>query len=80
LITTGDKTRVIKALGNGKFLPVNVVAGLYNGGEVEIKSGLKESDQVVTSGQFLIDSEANLRASFRRFEQPDVMAHHDGKK
>ena len=68
LIATGDRTSVIKALGNGLFMPVDVVAGLQSGGEVEIRSGLDEGDLVVTSGQFLIDSEANLRASFRRFE------------
>jgi len=66
LIVTGDRSSVIKALGDGKFTSVDVVAGLSNGGEVEIESGLNEGDLVVTSGQFLIDSEANLRASFKR--------------
>jgi len=66
LIETGDRTSVIKALGNGLFMPVDVVAGFHAGGEVEIKTGLEEGDLVVTSGQFLIDSEANLQASFRR--------------
>ena len=66
LIETGNRTSVIKALGDGLFMPVDVIAGLHSGGEVEIKSGLHEGDLVVTSGQFLIDSEANLRASFRR--------------
>lgn len=66
LIVTGDRSSVIKSLGDGKFTSVDVVAGLYSGGEVEIKSGLKEGDIIVTSGQFLIDSEANLRASFKR--------------
>jgi len=66
LIETGDRTSVIKSLGDGLFMPVDVVAGFRSDGEVEIKSGLHEGDLVVTSGQFLIDSEANLRASFRR--------------
>ena len=66
LIATGDRTSVIKALGDGLFMPVDVVAGLHSGDEVEIISGLHEGDLVVSSGQFLIDSEANLRASFQR--------------
>jgi Cu(I)/Ag(I) efflux system membrane fusion protein len=66
LIETGDRSSVIKSLGDGLFMPVDVVAGFRSDGEVEIKSGLSEGDLVVTSGQFLIDSEANLRASFRR--------------
>jgi len=66
LIETGNRTSVIKSLGDGLFMPVDVVAGFRSDGEVEIKSGLHEGDLVVTSGQFLIDSEANLRASFRR--------------
>jgi len=66
LIVTGNRSSVIKALGNGLFMPIDVITGLYSSGEVEIKSGLNEGDLIVTSGQFLIDSEANLRASFRR--------------
>jgi len=38
---------------------------------VEIISGLNEGDRVVTSGQFLIDSEASLRASFSRMGSDD---------
>ena len=36
-------------------------------GEVEILKGLNAGERIVVSGQFLIDSEANLQASFRRF-------------
>ena len=35
-------------------------------GQVEILSGLEAGDEIVTSGQFLIDSESSLRASFQR--------------
>jgi len=67
LIVTGKRESVILDRGNGKFQPVDVVAGMHTDDEVEILSGLKEGDKVVVSGQFLIDSEANLQASFARF-------------
>ncbi|MDH5394370.1 MAG: efflux RND transporter periplasmic adaptor subunit [Gammaproteobacteria bacterium] len=67
LIVTGSRESVILDLGNGRFKPVDVVSGMKSGGKVEILSGLKEADRVVTSGQFLIDSEANLQSSFERF-------------
>jgi len=66
LIKTGKTQRVIVALQQGRFRAQAVTAGLESGDFVEIISGLSEGDQVVTSGQFLIDSEASLRASFRR--------------
>lgn len=67
LIVTGERESVILDLGNGRYQPADVTAGLYSQGEVEVLSGLKEGDRIVVSGQFLIDSEANLQASFQRF-------------
>lgn len=66
LIVTGERESVVKDLGDGKFQPVDVVSGMISGGEVEILSGLEPGDKIVASGQFLIDSEANLQASFSR--------------
>jgi Cu(I)/Ag(I) efflux system membrane fusion protein len=66
LIVTGERESVIIDQGNGKYKPVDVVTGMQSQGEVEILSGLKEGESVVMSGQFLIDSEANLQASFSR--------------
>jgi Cu(I)/Ag(I) efflux system membrane fusion protein len=54
------------ALGGGRFKPVPVRTGIETGGKVEILGGLKEGEEVVVSAQFLIDSESNLQASFRR--------------
>ncbi len=68
LIRTGTRTAVILALGAGKFQPVEVVPGEESGDWIEIRQGLKEGDTVVVSGQFLIDSEANVRASFERMQ------------
>ncbi|MCT4716161.1 efflux RND transporter periplasmic adaptor subunit [Enterobacteriaceae bacterium H18W14] len=68
LIETGSESRVLVATGEGYFSPVNVVAGNVENGWVEIKKGLKEGDKVVTSGQFLIDSEASLRSALPQEE------------
>ena len=66
LIRTESEDRVIVALGDGRFRPVRVRVGIETGGMAEILSGLREGDKVVVSAQFLIDSESNLQASFRR--------------
>jgi Cu(I)/Ag(I) efflux system membrane fusion protein len=68
LIVTGERETVVKALGDGRFQPVDVVSGMQRGDEVEILSGLSEGDAIVVSGQFLIDSESSLQASFMRME------------
>ncbi|MDH5447166.1 MAG: efflux RND transporter periplasmic adaptor subunit [Gammaproteobacteria bacterium] len=66
LIVTGERESVILDMGKGKFKPVDVTSGMRSQGEVEILKGLKKGQKIVVSGQFLIDSEANLQASFRR--------------
>lgn len=66
LIRSGERTAVIVAEGNGQFRPVAVLAGAEEGEQTEIRSGLKSGDTVVASGQFLIDSEANLRGALDR--------------
>jgi Cu(I)/Ag(I) efflux system membrane fusion protein len=71
LIKTGDSQHVIIALGKGKFRAQEVNAGIESGDFVEVINGLEEGDRVVTSGQFLIDSEASLRSSFDRMEGVD---------
>jgi Cu(I)/Ag(I) efflux system membrane fusion protein len=68
LIRTGEGSRVIVAKGNGRFQPVGVVPGLESGDVVEVVSGLEEGQEIVVSGQFLIDSESSLRADFQRME------------
>ena len=66
LIRTGERDTVVTSLGDGRFQPVDVVVGARSNGKVEILSGLNEGDEIVTSGQFLIDSESSLQASFQR--------------
>lgn len=69
LIRDGRTDRVILAEGEGKFRAVEVVAGMESGDWIEIREGLSDGDQVVISGQFLIDSEASVRASVLRMQE-----------
>jgi len=71
LIRTGREERVIIALGDGRFEARSVTAGIESGEFVEIIKGLDAGERVVTSGQFLIDSEANMRASLNRMSDGD---------
>lgn len=71
LIRSGNEERVILALGDGRFEPRAVVAGIESGDWIAIIKGLHEGDTVVTSGQFLIDSEASLKASMARMTSPE---------
>ena len=67
VVRTGDETAgeaaVILALGEGRFRPQPVRLGEEGDGVVRVLSGLSVGDRVVTSAQFLIDSEARLAAS-----------------
>lgn len=69
LILTGEREMVVKALGDNRFQPVEVQTGMWQGAAVEVTSGLDEGDEVVLSGQFLIDSESNLQAGFNRLSE-----------
>ncbi|KFX06756.1 cobalt transporter [Pectobacterium betavasculorum] len=67
LLVSGSQNRVLLSDGSGHFTPRHVTAGASLGDWVEIIDGLKEGDSVVTSGQFLIDSEASLRSALPQF-------------
>ncbi|MDN7130685.1 efflux RND transporter periplasmic adaptor subunit [Pseudidiomarina sp. 1APR75-15] len=66
LIRMGDSNRVVLALGDGKFKSVNVDVGRLGSSRVEILSGLMAGDEIVTSAQFLIDSESSKSSDFKR--------------
>ena len=59
ILRTAGGEHVIVALGEGKFQPREIKTGV-RGNKTEIVSGLKSGEEVVTSGEFLIDSEFNL--------------------
>lgn len=70
VIVTGTRNVVIVQNGN-QFRPATVITGLEQDGKTEIISGLREGEQVVASGQFLIDSEASLSGVLARMGTTD---------
>ncbi len=71
LIELPDEIRVVKVLPDGGFKPVPVQVGMRTRGLVEIASGLAEGDEIVTSGQFLIDSESQMQANLQKLAAPE---------
>jgi Cu(I)/Ag(I) efflux system membrane fusion protein len=63
VITTGERNIVFVAAGDGEFIPKEVSLGTKVRGFYEIKNGLSVGEKVVTSGNFLIDSESKLKAT-----------------
>jgi Cu(I)/Ag(I) efflux system membrane fusion protein/cobalt-zinc-cadmium efflux system membrane fusion protein len=62
VLDTGEKQHVFLALGQGRFEPREVKVGVRgNDGLVQVLSGLKGGEEVVTSAQFLLDSESRFR-------------------
>ncbi|MBI3149546.1 MAG: efflux RND transporter periplasmic adaptor subunit [Betaproteobacteria bacterium] len=68
LIQTGKRQVIILALDGGKFRPVEVETGFEADGLTVISKGLEAGQKVVVSSQFLIDSEASLKATLSRME------------
>lgn len=70
IIATGKRKVVIVKEANG-YRPVEIKTGQESDSNTEILSGLAEGEQVVVSGQFLIDSEASLSGVLARLSQQD---------
>lgn len=66
-----DDNRVVLALGQGRFKSVAVELGRVDGRHAEILGGLGAGDVVVTSAQFLLDSESSKTSDFRRMDHMD---------
>jgi len=71
VLDTGLKQHVFIALGGGKFEPREVKLGVYGDGNQvrEVVSGLKGGEEVVTSAQFLLDSESRFREAVAQMLQ-----------
>jgi membrane fusion protein, copper/silver efflux system len=61
VIRTGKRALVMLTNGDGRYRPQEIILGREADGRLEVLSGLEEGQAVVTSGQFLIDSEASLQ-------------------
>lgn len=66
-------SHVILAQGDGRFSARTVQIGLNANGRTEILTGLASGEQVVASGQFMLDSEVNLREGFSKLQAPVAM-------
>jgi Cu(I)/Ag(I) efflux system membrane fusion protein len=72
LIRTENKTRVVMALGEGRFKSVAIKTGRFFNQKVEVLNGLQAGDRIVTSAQFLIDSESNIDSDLQRMNSSDI--------
>ena len=66
ILHTGDRSVVIVEKGKGLFEPREVQLGAIGGGYQEVRQGLRAGETVVTSSQFLIDSESNLKEAINK--------------
>lgn len=72
VLRSGDGSHVVVSLGGGRFEPRAVETGLSSGRWTEVASGVEPGDEIVVSGQFLLDSGSALRESFRKLERANL--------
>jgi membrane fusion protein, copper/silver efflux system len=71
VIDSGERQLVLLDKGEGRFEPRAVKLGRRGGGRFEIADGLSENDRVVTSANFLIDAESNLKAALNGLDNAE---------
>jgi membrane fusion protein, copper/silver efflux system len=71
VLDSGSRQAVLVDKGDGRFEPREVKLGRHGGGYVEITEGVTEGEAVVTSANFLIDAESNLKAALKGFAEAD---------
>jgi len=71
VIDAGKRQVVILDKGEGRFEPREVTLGRRGEGFVEIQKGVAEGDRVVTSANFLIDAESDLKAALRSLDRTE---------
>ena len=69
VLDSGARQAVLVDKSDGRFEPRNVKVGRHGGGYVEITEGLSEGEAIVTSANFLIDAESNLKAALKGFTE-----------
>ncbi|VAX16290.1 Probable Co/Zn/Cd efflux system membrane fusion protein [hydrothermal vent metagenome] len=70
IIRTGKRDQVFIVTGPGRFEPREVTLGVSTNGEVQIVEGVEAGEEVVTSAQFLIDSESKLNEATAKMMEP----------
>lgn len=78
VFVTGKENIVFVAKAEGVFEPRSIVLGVKTDPHYEIKSGVSEGESVVTSGNFLIDSESRLKAAFESIGASGSGGHQHG--
>lgn len=78
VVRSGAREQVFVVRAPGKFEPREVQVGVSAGGWTEIRAGLDAGETVVTSAQFLIDSESKLREAAAKMREPVPAAAPDG--
>ena len=66
VLRTGERNLVVVAQGGGRFTPREVTLGLERQGYAQVLAGLEEGERVVTSAQFLLDSESSLQEAIQK--------------
>jgi Cu(I)/Ag(I) efflux system membrane fusion protein len=79
LIRTGQQSRVVLAIGDGRFKSVEVTPGRFGLDEVEITEGLESGERIVVSAQFLIDSESSKTSDFQRMNRSSAIGDDQGE-
>jgi rubrerythrin len=71
ILRSGETTTVFVALSGGKFDPRTVTLGPQaEDDEYQVLSGVSEGERIVTSGQFMLDSESQLREAIQKMQEP----------
>lgn len=73
VLNSGKGETVFVALGEGRFEPRQVKTGVSDeDGFVQVLEGVREGEQIVTSAQFMLDSESKLREAIQKMTQPEI--------
>ncbi len=69
VLKSGEGKYVVVSLGEGRFEPRSVETGLISDRWTEVTKGIQGGEDIVVSGQFLLDSESALRESFHKLQR-----------
>lgn len=77
VIRGAESNRVVLALGDGRFKSIAIKTGRSDGKLIEVLQGVSEGEKVVTSAQFLLDSESGKTSDFKRMNVEPQMSTDD---
>ncbi len=83
VIHSGERLVAVVSMGEGRFQPRQLEVGAEADGHYQVLAGLREGEKIVTSAQFLIDSESNLKAAISAMsgaEDSEVVDEHAGHR